>query len=68
MSAEEGCRPSLYAAVADDVVGNAYYGPGGPFEIWGAPKAVGRTKRAQDALVAQRLWTVSEQLTGVSYL
>jgi hypothetical protein len=33
----------------------------------GAPKLVGRSDRAKDAAVARRLWTVSEQLTGVSF-
>jgi NAD(P)-dependent dehydrogenase (short-subunit alcohol dehydrogenase family) len=61
-----GALPTLYAAVAD-VPGNSFAGPGGFMEQRGAPKLVGRTDAAKDTVVAQRLWTVSEQLTGVSF-
>jgi hypothetical protein len=33
----------------------------------GAPKLVGRSKAANDAGVARRLWDVSEELTGVRF-
>jgi NAD(P)-dependent dehydrogenase (short-subunit alcohol dehydrogenase family) len=59
-----GSLPTLYAAVAD-VPGNSFAGPGGFLEQHGAPKLVGRSKAAQDADVARRLWEVSEELTGV---
>jgi NAD(P)-dependent dehydrogenase (short-subunit alcohol dehydrogenase family) len=65
-SETEGALPTLYAAVAD-VPGNSYAGPGGLMESRGAPKLVGRSAAAQDADAARRLWTVSEQLTGVSF-
>lgn len=58
-----GALPTLFAAVAD-VPGNSFAGPGGPRELRGAPKLVGRSARAQDETVARRLWEVSEQLTG----
>jgi NAD(P)-dependent dehydrogenase (short-subunit alcohol dehydrogenase family) len=61
-----GALPTLYAAVAD-VPGNSFAGPSGFQEMRGAPKLVGRSKRALDAEVAKRLWTVSEQLTGTSF-
>jgi NAD(P)-dependent dehydrogenase (short-subunit alcohol dehydrogenase family) len=61
-----GALPTLYAAVAD-VPGNSFAGPGGFMEQRGAPKLVGRSKAAQDAEVAGRLWDVSEQLTGVRF-
>ncbi len=61
-----GALPTLYAALAD-VPGDSYAGPGGFTEQRGAPKLVGRSKAAQDTEVAQRLWLVSEQLTGVSF-
>jgi hypothetical protein len=34
----------------------------------GAPKRAAKQKQAEDAAVAARLWAVSEELTGVSYL
>jgi NAD(P)-dependent dehydrogenase (short-subunit alcohol dehydrogenase family) len=64
--ADGGALPILYAAVAD-VPGNSFAGPGGFMEQRGAPKLVSRSKAAQDAGVARRLWDVSEQLTGVSF-
>jgi NAD(P)-dependent dehydrogenase (short-subunit alcohol dehydrogenase family) len=62
-----GALPTLYAAVAD-IPGNSFAGPGGFMEQRGAPKLVGRSPAAEDAGVAERLWTVSEQLTGVRFL
>jgi hypothetical protein len=61
-----GALPTLYAAVAD-VPGNSFAGPGGFMEQRGAPKLVGRSRAAQDAEVARRLWDVSEELTGVRF-
>jgi NAD(P)-dependent dehydrogenase (short-subunit alcohol dehydrogenase family) len=65
-SDEGGALPTLYAAVAD-IPGNSYAGPSGFLEGRGAPKLVGRSAAAQDAEVAQRLWEVSEKLTGVTF-
>ncbi len=65
-SEEAGALPTLYAATAD-VPGNSYAGPDGPGEFRGKPKLVGRSAAAKDAEVAKRLWTVSEELTGVSF-
>ncbi|GIJ44644.1 putative short-chain dehydrogenase/reductase [Virgisporangium aliadipatigenens] len=65
-SAEDGALPTLYAAVVD-VPGGSYVGPGGFLQGRGAPKLVGRAKSAEDAAVARRLWTVSEELTGVTF-
>jgi NAD(P)-dependent dehydrogenase (short-subunit alcohol dehydrogenase family) len=61
-----GALPTLYAAVAD-IPGDSYAGPGGFMEQRGAPKLVGRSKAAQDADTARRLWEVSEELTGVHF-
>ena len=50
-----------------DVQGDDYYGPGGPGELRGHPKKVGRTPAAQDGATAHLLWDRSEDLTGVRY-
>ncbi|MEJ8670022.1 oxidoreductase [Streptomyces sp. MS1.AVA.1] len=60
-----GALPTLYAAT-QDLPGASYVGPDGLGEMRGAPTLVGRTTAASDAAVARRLWTVSEELTGVS--
>lgn len=61
-----GALPTLYAAVAD-IPGGSFAGPGGQQGMRGAPRLVGRSRRAQDEAVAQRLWEVSEQLTGTRF-
>ena len=66
-SAAAGALPSLYAATMPDVVPGDYFGPSGPGEVRGAPTRVGMSARARDAVVGQRLWDVSEELTGVVY-
>ncbi|MEA2198507.1 MAG: hypothetical protein QOJ25_2558 [Solirubrobacteraceae bacterium] len=61
-----GALPTLYAAVAG-IPGDSFAGPGGFMEQRGAPKLVERSRAAKDADVAQRLWVVSEELTGVRF-
>lgn len=65
-SDDDGALPTLYAAVAD-VPGGSYAGPGGFRQMRGAPKLVGRSRDAQNPTLARRLWTVSEELTGVPF-
>jgi NAD(P)-dependent dehydrogenase (short-subunit alcohol dehydrogenase family) len=62
-----GALPQLYAATMPDVPDGGYFGPGGPFELRGAPRPVGMAGPARDESSAQRLWTLSEDLTGVTY-
>lgn len=66
-SAEMGALPQLYAATAPDVKGGEYYGPTGMMEMRGHPGPVEMNKKARDKEVAERLWKVSEELTGVEY-
>lgn len=65
-SEDDGALPTLYAATAP-IPGNSYAGPSGLLGLRGAPRLVGRAARAQDPVVAQRLWEASETLTGVSF-
>jgi NAD(P)-dependent dehydrogenase (short-subunit alcohol dehydrogenase family) len=66
-SDDMGALPQLYAATAPDVRGGDYFGPDGIAEGRGHPKRVGSTKASKDIAVAARLWSVSEDLTGVRY-
>jgi NAD(P)-dependent dehydrogenase (short-subunit alcohol dehydrogenase family) len=66
-SADMGAWPTLRAAVDPDAPGGAYFGPDGFRELGGAPIEVGRSKRAQDADLAERFWTASEHATGRSW-
>jgi hypothetical protein len=61
-----GALPTLYAAV-QDLPGASYVGPDGMFETRGAPSLAGRSAAASDPATARRLWTVSEELTGVTF-
>jgi NAD(P)-dependent dehydrogenase (short-subunit alcohol dehydrogenase family) len=62
-----GALPSLFAATDPTVGGADYIGPDGPFEQRGHPERVSPSRRARDTATATRLWTVSEDLTGVHY-
>ncbi|MFE6922343.1 SDR family NAD(P)-dependent oxidoreductase [Nocardia sp. NPDC057663] len=65
--AEMGALPTLRAATDPAVVGGQYYGPGDRLEIRGYPKLVTSSPDSHDQAVQQRLWTVSEELTGVTF-
>lgn len=62
-----GALPTLYAAVAPDVEGNDYYGPGGFQEIKGYPKKVKSSGLAKEDGIAAKLWDVSEKMTAVFF-
>jgi len=64
---EMGALPTLYAATAAEVQGGQYIGPDGFGEMGGYPKVVQPRPQALDEQAGRKLWTVSEQLTGVVY-
>jgi NAD(P)-dependent dehydrogenase (short-subunit alcohol dehydrogenase family) len=66
-SAEMGSLPTLRAATDPAVEGGQYYGPEGFAEQRGHPKLVQSSAQSHDQELQSRLWTVSEQLTGVSF-
>ncbi len=66
-TAESAARPAVYAATAADVTPAGYYGPSGFGEIKGGAGPAKLAARAQDPVVAARLWDVSEALTAVSF-
>jgi NAD(P)-dependent dehydrogenase (short-subunit alcohol dehydrogenase family) len=66
-SAAEGALPALYAATAPDAMPGGYYGSTGRFEMVGPPGPVVIGEKARNAAMAQRLWEVSEELTGVRW-
>jgi NAD(P)-dependent dehydrogenase (short-subunit alcohol dehydrogenase family) len=65
--AEMGALPTLRAATDPAVAGGQYYGPGNRGEIRGYPKLVTSSPDSHDQAAQQRLWTVSEELTGVTF-
>jgi len=65
--AERGVLPQLYAATAPGVQGGDFFGPSGFQEMRGDPTEVQAVPEAHDPEIARRLWTVSEELTGVTF-
>ncbi|MGB3476586.1 MAG: SDR family NAD(P)-dependent oxidoreductase [Mycobacterium sp.] len=65
--ADMGALPTLRAATDPGVRGGQYYGPDGWGQQRGYPKVVESSSKSHDVDVQQRLWTVSEELTGVVY-
>jgi NAD(P)-dependent dehydrogenase (short-subunit alcohol dehydrogenase family) len=66
-SAEMGALPELYAATRPNLEGGLFIGPDGFEEQRGHPKVVRPVKAGRDEESAARLWSVSEELTGVSF-
>lgn len=62
-----GALATLRAATDPAVRGGQYFGPSGFRELVGHPKVVQSSKKSRDVGVQQRLWTVSEELTGVKF-
>jgi NAD(P)-dependent dehydrogenase (short-subunit alcohol dehydrogenase family) len=66
-TAAMGALPTLRAATDPAVLGGQYFGPGGFGHVRGYPTTARSNGRSHDAHVQQRLWAVSEELTGVRY-
>ncbi|MDG9717044.1 oxidoreductase [Streptomyces sp. DH24] len=65
-SAEAGAAPVLYAATAPGVRPDSFTGPS--FALWrGAPAPSWRAPWTRHDTAGRRLWTASEELTGVTY-
>jgi NAD(P)-dependent dehydrogenase (short-subunit alcohol dehydrogenase family) len=62
-----GALPTLRAAYDKDAKGGEYFGPAGFMEMRGYPVLVQASERSKDTTIAERLWRVSEELTGVNF-
>ena len=58
---------ALRAAADPSAQNGQYFGPGGFGEQKGHPKVVASSAQSHDEDIQRRLWTVSEELTGVTY-
>ena len=65
--AEMGALPMLYAATKPGLEGGLFIGPDGFEEQRGYPKVTRPVRAGRDEQTAKRLWSVSEELTGVAY-
>ncbi|MFP4556753.1 MAG: oxidoreductase [Bacteroidales bacterium] len=66
-SSASGALPQIRAAVDPNVKGGDYYGPSGFMELAGSPVLVTSSKTSHSIDDAQRLWEISEKLTGVNF-
>jgi NAD(P)-dependent dehydrogenase (short-subunit alcohol dehydrogenase family) len=65
--ADKGALPTLRAATDPDARGGQYYGPDGIGEVKGHPKVVASSAQSRNEDLQRRLWTLSEELTGVTF-
>ncbi|KUH82148.1 MULTISPECIES: SDR family NAD(P)-dependent oxidoreductase [unclassified Mycobacterium] len=65
--ASMGALSTLRAATDPAVQGGQYYGPDGIGEVKGHPKVVASSEQSHNEDIQRRLWTMSEELTGVTY-
>jgi NAD(P)-dependent dehydrogenase (short-subunit alcohol dehydrogenase family) len=64
---DQGILPALYAATSPAAAGGGYYGPDGFGELTGGPAPAKLPPRSLDEADTRRLWSISEELTGVTY-
>ncbi|MEO3758732.1 SDR family NAD(P)-dependent oxidoreductase [Mycobacterium sp. B14F4] len=62
-----GALPTLRAATDPGVLGGQYFGPDGLGEQRGHPKVVTSSEASYDVDAQRRLWTLSEELTSVTF-
>ncbi len=68
MSATKGALPALMGATDDRIKGGEYIGPGGIWQFFGNPEILISGEMSYNEELWKRLWTVSEEMTGISYL
>ncbi len=66
-SAQKGALPSLYAALGSDLKGGEYTGPNGRGETKGEAIVVKPRRAAKNEEMADRLWSVSEEMIGEKF-
>ena len=64
-TAAMGALPTLRAATDPGVLGGQYYGPGRLLGTRGYPELAASRGQCRDTAIQRRLWTASEELTGV---
>jgi NAD(P)-dependent dehydrogenase (short-subunit alcohol dehydrogenase family) len=64
---ETAALPALYAATSPDARGGRFYGPDGPGQAGGGPAEQELYRPFRSGADAERMWDLSEELTGVSF-
>jgi NAD(P)-dependent dehydrogenase (short-subunit alcohol dehydrogenase family) len=65
--ARKGALPTLYAATNPDLAGGEYIGPDGPGNRKGNPVQTSEASKLFKTELSERLWKVSEDLTGIRF-
>ena len=66
-SQEMAALPTMYAATSPEIQGGEFIGPDGFMGQRGYPQQARSSGRSYDLETAQRLWEVSEEITGVRF-
>jgi NAD(P)-dependent dehydrogenase (short-subunit alcohol dehydrogenase family) len=66
-SAYAGALPTLRAATDPEATGGSFWGPKHFRQMMGPPVSVSSTKKSHNMDDAQRLWEISEELSGVHF-
>ncbi len=61
-------KPSLFGALSPDVMGGEYFGPTGFMEFKGKVGVAKRSEYSRREDIALKLWQISEEMTGQSFL
>ena len=64
---EQGCLSEVRAAVDPKAKPLDYYGPSGLFAYRGFPVVQAVSKAGEDDAAADKLWELSEKITGVTW-
>jgi NAD(P)-dependent dehydrogenase (short-subunit alcohol dehydrogenase family) len=65
--AADGALPCLHATTAAELRGGEFVGPAGLFGLRGAPRVTRSSAASHDRASAERLWDLSETLSGVRF-
>ncbi len=68
ISAKKGSEATLFAATNQKATEYIYWGPTGIIEMRGRTGKAKINKKAQDKETAKRLWSISEEMTGIKFL
>jgi NAD(P)-dependent dehydrogenase (short-subunit alcohol dehydrogenase family) len=66
--ADAGALPSLYAATEPGLPGGTLVGPARMLGMHGPPEVTGMSRAGRDPEAAAKLWKMSEDATGVTFL
>jgi NAD(P)-dependent dehydrogenase (short-subunit alcohol dehydrogenase family) len=67
MDAAHGALSTLYAAVSSEVIKGAFYTPDQDGGIRGFPTRASIAPNASDEIVAKKLWSLAQRVTGIYY-